>query len=151
MLIGGLISLSTTLAVDVVRGRRDLKHRWDPHGLAAVEHFVEVANLTIGALYDEGRARSGESPDPEEIAGLDRIARARIDSFRVAHARARLTIPALGPDLDSYGDVLRRLKSYADDGFPPGDAQWPQVRSDLRVALDRLIAQAGAKLRLGVA
>lgn len=99
-LIGRLISLTTTLAVDVARARRELKHRWEASGLAAIEHSVEIANRTIGALYDEGRARS--TPGAESaISELDRVARAHMDSFRVAHARTRLTMPALADQLNA--------------------------------------------------
>jgi hypothetical protein len=146
--VGGLISLATTLAVDVLRGRRELQHRWDADALAAVEHFIEVANRAIGALYDEGRARDRRPNEVDEIATLDRVSRGHMDAFRVAHARARLMTGALALQLGSYGAALSKLKVFADDGFPPDERVWKECQASLVEELDALIVKAGEVLQL---
>jgi leucyl aminopeptidase (aminopeptidase T) len=146
-LIGGGISLVTTLAVDVARSRREMRHRWDASGLEAIEHFVDIANRTIGALYDEGRARSLHG-EQQSVADAARQARSHMDSFRVAHARARLTMPVLAQELMAYDTALRALKTHADEGFADGDARWKELQTDLNSALDRLMEAAIAALQL---
>lgn len=147
VLIGGAISLATTLAVDFVRGRRDMRHRWDDEALAAVSDFIEIGNRTIGALYDEGRARAEQPNNDDKVAEIDRAARAQMDAFRVAHARARLVMRPLELELAGYQAALGQLKQLADGGFAPQDERWKQCQGELRGQLDLLIAKAAATLR----
>jgi hypothetical protein len=147
-LIGGAISLATTLAVDVVRARREMRHRWDTNGLAAIEQFVEIANRTIGALYDEGRARAAHGDDHPTVAEADRTARSLVDSFRVAHARARLLMPGLAPELLDYDTALRALRRYADEGFTVTDSRWRELQAELSASLERLMSAATRELDL---
>jgi hypothetical protein len=147
-LIGGGISLATTLLVDLMRSRRELHHRWDAAGLAAIEHFVEVANRTIGALYDEGRARTTFGEQQQQVELANQAARAQMDSFRVAHARARLTMPALAPVLLEYDRAMKQLKTHADQGFAEGDARWKELQGELGAVLDRLMEAATTHFRL---
>ncbi len=148
VIIGGLISVATTLTVDAVRNRRELRHRWDDDGLEAIEHFIDAANLTIGALYDEGRRRFVDEADSPELMALDRTARTHMDSLRVAHARARLILRPLEGELADYRTALDDLRRLADTGFAVDDLRWKEAQSQLYRQLDIIIEGAGQVLGL---
>jgi hypothetical protein len=108
VLIGGLVTIVTTVVTDHVRAKRDLKYRWDIAGLDAVAEFIEVVNRAIGALYDEGVSRF-EDPASEQTAQRDRASRAAMDAVRVSHAKARLVVNPLSDEFASYYQSLDRL------------------------------------------
>ena len=151
VVLGGIISLVTTLAVDTIRGRRELQRRWDASSLEAIEHFIDVANLAIGAMFDEGRSRGRRDPeDPQDrIDDFDRQARAALDNVRVAHARTRLLLAPLELQLAAYRTTLDELKRLANRGFSEGDKQWKAVQTELGEQLDALLREA-TKLLLGI-
>lgn len=149
VVIGGAISLAATLTVDWVNSRRQLQRRWDSDVLDAIEHLVDVANRTIGALYDEGRARYAGDPESAVVAERDRNARSHMDTMRVAHARARLMAPKMRPVLDRYREALDQLKLSADRGFDPTGQEWKDHKARLEGLLDDVLNAAAARLQIG--
>jgi gas vesicle protein len=148
VVLGGLISVTTTLAIDQVRSRRELRHRWDAAGLEAIAHFIEEVNKAIGNLYDEGRSRFVNGPDAEITANFDRQSRAAMDSVRVAHARARLLMSPVGDSLARYYQALDGLKKLADIGFAGDDARWKDAQTKLRAEMDALLSDAATALHI---
>lgn len=150
VVLGGIISLATTLTVDTIRGRRELRRRWDASSLEAIEHFIDVANLAIGAMFDEGRSRGRRDPEDskDRIDHFDRLTRAALDKVRVAHARTRLLLAPLEPQLATYRTTLDELKRLADRGFSEGDEQWKTLQTRLGEQLDTLLREATKLLHL---
>lgn len=147
VVIGGLVSIVTTVVVDHVRARRELKHRWDAAGLDAVAEFIDLVNKAIGALYDEGVSRHRD-PNGERTAQLDRVSRAAMDAVRVSHAKARLVMNSLSDRFADYYSSLHDLKAIADAGFPSADSNWKQAQDNLRQRLDALIDSAASELKI---
>lgn len=148
VIIGGLVSVITTVSIDVIRNRREMRHRWDGIALDAVTDFIEKVNIAIGNLYDEGRARHLLGSDHDRTIELDRHSRSAMDGVRVSHARARLLLSPLGDSLNRYFSALGSLKSLADEGFPPGDGRWEEVQGKLRDELDGLLRRVSLTLQI---
>lgn len=148
VVIGGLVSVITTISIDVIRNRREMRHRWDGVALDAVTDFIEKVNIAIGYLYDEGRARHLLGPSHDRTIELDRQSRSAMDGVRVSHARARLLLSPLGDSLSRYFGALGSLKTLADEGFPPGDARWEHVQAQLRDELDGLLRRVALTLEI---
>lgn len=148
VLIGGLISIVTTLTIDARRAKRELRHRWDADGLEAIASYVDAVNRAIGALYDEGRSRSEDGAGSERLEQFDRAARSAMDTTRVAHARARLVMNRMHVCLANYQHALGDLKTLADVGFAADDPRWKAVQSQLAARLDELLAEAANTLKI---
>lgn len=148
VIIGGLVSVVTTLSIDTIRSRREMRHRWDGIALDAITQFIEKVNIAIGMLYDEGRSRHALGSDDERTRQLDRASRSAMDSVRVSHARARLLMNSIGDSLWSYFGALGQLKALADEGFPAGDPRWEDIQAQLRSELDQLLVRVTQTLRI---
>lgn len=148
VVIGGLISIITTVVMDHRNAQRELRHRWDADGLDAIETYIEAVNRAIGALYDEGVSRVRDGADSDRLAQFDRTARSAMDATRVAHARVRLVMRRLDAPLSSYQAALQSLKSLADAGFESDDPRWKTAQRHLGDTLDALLAAAGETLKI---
>ena len=116
--------------------------------MEAIEHFIDAANLTIGALYDEGRKRYVDDSESPELLALEITARSHMDSLRVAHARARLILRPIEDELAAYRTALDGLRRLADKGFAVDDPDWKQAQANLYRQLDAVIDGAGRILGL---
>src|SRR5690349_19292516 len=99
VIVGGVITLTTTVLVDNLRFRRERRYRWDDERLETMSQFVAAANRAISALYDKGVAVAHNPTSSEESAGARREARAAVDDLRIQHFRARLVNPSLASTL----------------------------------------------------
>ncbi|WP_420453169.1 hypothetical protein [Ilumatobacter sp.] len=142
-LLGGTIALISTIVVDRLRERRELRHRWDQRGFDELRDYISSANLVIGALYDRGHTKAKRGPDSESFRRFKNVSRGRYDELRVAEACAAMSNPALRPEIDAVGSGLEKLKVIAERGFEPQDAAWEEGRAETMSALRSLIDRAG--------
>ena len=58
VVIGGLISIVTTITMDQRHARRELRHRWDADGLEAIASYIEAVNRAIARCTTRAAAGS---------------------------------------------------------------------------------------------
>lgn len=149
VLLGGIISVTTTLMIDSVRARRELRHRWDEAALEAVAQFSEDVTSAAGHFFDEGRSRFTNGPESPLTVECGRLARVAMDKVRVDLARTRLIIGKLSQHLEDCQASLVRLKGIANStGFDGKDGSWREAKDELNEELERLLDAAAEELLL---
>lgn len=146
--VGGLVSIVATVTIDLVRGQRELRYRWDAPGLDALVAFVDATNRAVGVLYDEGRSRGEKLDGHELVAERDRLARTATDNVRVTHTRALLLLHPLKDPLKSCLDAVLALKGIADVGFLPGAPEWRAAQSAILDSVTELQTSATDVLKI---
>jgi hypothetical protein len=141
-LVGGLISLGSTIVVEGLRARRDKQSRWDRDRLEAMVELVACAQEQVGAQYRRGREVHDHSNDREHPLRLQREQEARetTNQLWVATARAKLVAPDAWDHLSLILDEAKTLRDLADRGFPSSDPTW-------RAAVDHYLGQIEALTR----
>ena len=148
-LVGGLISLVSALAVDVVRSRREDQRRWDRDKLVAAIDFVGAAQDLAGDQYRRGRsARGHHDPQHPERLARDEEARQSLSHLWVCAARAELLIPYAKPQAARAMDTGRAIRDRADEGFDSGDEGWASARTRHQAAIEDFSKTCGLALRL---
>lgn len=149
VIVGGIVSLVSALAIDTVRARREDRQRWDRDRLAAAIEFVGAAQDLAGDQYRRGRAVVDADVPRDEQLLRDEEARQSLSTLWVAATKAELLLPDARVEIQRVVDTARAIRDLADEGFDSADPRWKERRAQHQRRIEEFSAACRLPLRLG--
>lgn len=151
VIVGGVVSLISALAVDTVRSRRESSQRWDRDRLSAAIEFVRAAQDLAGDQYRRGRAVQDVADKRDDLLlRREEEGRQSLSALWIAAAKAELLLPDVRSEIQRVIDTGRAIRDLADEGFSSGDERWRRLRDDHHAAIAQFSHACRLPLRIGV-
>lgn len=152
VVVGGVVSLVSALAIEIVRARREDAQRWDRDRLAAAVDLIGAAQDLAGDQYRRGRAVHDVADEniPLRLT-REEEGRQSLSTLWIAAAKAELLLHDARGEIHGVLSTARAIRDLADGGFGSGDPQWRARRDDHHAAIAAFSAACRLPLKLAVA